>query len=160
MKLQFSGLGWSAAKCPLFWSCPLFLDLFMYYFLKMVTEKSPVKWSYPLFLESAKLESDCSSSIWVVPTLLFYTYRCIIVMDIRNNALHTSSKPVHGKLIYRAYTYNQPSEKIFRTRVATKTGMIDRLFSCILKYCRVHVDFGSVSYQWYRRTFSVVLVLQ
>ena len=31
VKLQFSGLGWSAAKGPLFWSCPLFLDLFMYY---------------------------------------------------------------------------------------------------------------------------------
>ena len=60
MKLQFSGLGWSAAKGPLFWSCPLFLDLFMYYFLKMVTEKSPVKWSYPLFLESAKLEFHCT----------------------------------------------------------------------------------------------------
>ena len=60
VKLQFSGLGWSAAKGPLFWSCPLFLDLFMYYFLKMVTEKSPVKWSYPLFLESAKLEFNCT----------------------------------------------------------------------------------------------------
>ena len=60
VKLQFSGLGWSAAKGPLFWSCPLFLDLFMYYFLKMVTEKSPVKWSYPLFLESAKLEFYCT----------------------------------------------------------------------------------------------------
>ena len=56
VKLQFSGLGWSAAKGPLFWSCPLFLDLFMYSFLKMVTEKSPVNWSYPLFLDSAKLE--------------------------------------------------------------------------------------------------------
>jgi len=31
----------------------------MYYFLKMVTEKSPVKWSYPLFSESAKLEFHC-----------------------------------------------------------------------------------------------------
>ena len=26
MKLQFSGLSWSAPKRPLFWSCPLFLD--------------------------------------------------------------------------------------------------------------------------------------
>ena len=43
VKLQFSRLGWSAPKGPLFWSCPLFLDLFMYYFPKMVTEKSPVK---------------------------------------------------------------------------------------------------------------------
>ena len=32
----------------------------MYYFLKMVTEKSPVKWSYPLFSESAKLEFHCT----------------------------------------------------------------------------------------------------
>ena len=62
VKLQFSGLGWSAAKGPLFWSCPLFLDLFMYYFLKMVTEKSPVKWSYPLFLVSDKLEFHCTIS--------------------------------------------------------------------------------------------------
>ena len=60
VKLQFSGLGWSAAKCLLFWSCPLFLDLFMYHFLKIVTEESPVKWSYPLFLESAKLEFYCT----------------------------------------------------------------------------------------------------
>ena len=55
VKLQFSRLDWSAAKGPLFWSCRLFLDFFMYYFLKMV-KKSPVKWTYPIFLESAKLE--------------------------------------------------------------------------------------------------------
>ena len=60
VKLQFSGLGWSAAKCPLFWSCPLFLDLFMYSVFKVVTEKSLAKWRYLLFLEFAKLEFHCT----------------------------------------------------------------------------------------------------
>ena len=35
----------------------------MYYFLKMVTEKSLVKWSYPLFLESAKLQFQCTNDV-------------------------------------------------------------------------------------------------
>ena len=39
VKLQSSGLGWLAAKGPLFWSSPLFLDLFMYYFLKWSQKK-------------------------------------------------------------------------------------------------------------------------
>ena len=70
VKLQFSGLGWSASKGPLFWSCPLFLDLFMHYFLKMVTEKSPVKWSCPQFLESAKLEFHCTTSTTSTTTII------------------------------------------------------------------------------------------
>ena len=38
----------------------------MYYFSKMVTEKSLVKWSYLLFLESAKLEFHCICYILVL----------------------------------------------------------------------------------------------
>ena len=35
----------------------------MYYFLKMVTEKSPVKSNYPLFMEYAKLEFHCIETL-------------------------------------------------------------------------------------------------
>ena len=57
VKPQFSGLGWSAAKC-LQGVYAIFGSLF-YFFLKMAMEKVPVKFSYPLFL-SAKLVFHCT----------------------------------------------------------------------------------------------------
>ena len=61
----------------------------MYYFLKMVTEKSPVKWSYPLFLESAKLEFHCIRRFLLVPyfNALFSTLE-ILLHDLSSSTTY------------------------------------------------------------------------
>ena len=70
VKLQYNGIAPSAAKRPVHWSLPPFLDHFYVYNKKPSAAKRTVYWIWPLFLEDGKLEFDCTK----IPNIIYKSY--------------------------------------------------------------------------------------
>ena len=64
VELQYNGIALSAAKMPVYWSLPLFMDHFYIYDKKQSAAKMTVYWIWPLFWDDGKLEFDCIFLYW------------------------------------------------------------------------------------------------